>query len=55
MRTVLFLFFFGLSLTGVSACTSPAGTEAVALGGVNAHCDEYEGYPDCYPDHPLDQ
>jgi hypothetical protein len=55
MRAVLFFLFFSLSLTSLSACTSRAGTEVAALGGVNAHCDEYEGYPDCYPNHPLDQ
>ena len=54
MRPIVFFLLFGLSLSGLPACTSPAGTE-VALSGVNAHCDEYEGYPDCYPDHPLDR
>jgi hypothetical protein len=24
-----------------------------AVASVNAHCDEYEGYPDCYADHLL--
>ena len=55
MRPIVFFLFFGLSLGGLSACTTPAGTDVAALGGVNAHCDEYEGYPDCYPDHPLDR
>ena len=55
MRAILLLMIFGLSLSGLSACTSPTGARVAALGGVDAHCDEYEGYPDCYPDHPLDR
>jgi hypothetical protein len=53
MRAILLLMFLGLSLGSLSACTTPV--DGVAVASADAHCDEYEGYPDCYPDHPLDR
>ncbi|MDB5394048.1 MAG: hypothetical protein JWM91_1554 [Rhodospirillales bacterium] len=52
MRGMIFVILCGLSLNGLSACTTPVQGRAVA--SVNAHCDEYEGYPDCYPNHVLE-
>ena len=55
MRMISLIVFFGLSIGLLQACTSPTGTQIAGLDGAYANCDEYEGYPDCYPDHPLDQ
>jgi hypothetical protein len=51
MRATIFVLLCGLSLTGLSACATSAGNQTVA--SANTNCDEYEGYPDCYPNHPL--
>ncbi len=53
MRTISLVLFFGLSMGLLQACTSPTGTQIAS--SVTTHCDEYEGYPDCYPDHPLNR
>jgi hypothetical protein len=55
MRAIMMTLLFGLSLSMLSACATSAGSEAFTMANSNASCDEYEGYPDCYPDHPLGQ
>jgi len=54
MRAIILALLLAVSTSLVSACsTIPVNGNPVAAAPVNADCDEYEGYPDCYPDHPL--
>jgi len=54
MRAIGFIFLFGTALNLLTGCTGTGGMAQESVqADVNRHCDEYEGYPDCYPDHPL--
>jgi hypothetical protein len=54
MRATILMTLTGTLLLLTAGCMNPERTAvATATPEVNAHCDEYEGYPDCYPDHPL--
>jgi hypothetical protein len=54
MRVAILMTLAGSLLLLTTGCMSPQRIAAVtATPDVNANCDEYEGYPDCYPDHPL--
>ncbi len=50
MRTILLVISLGFSMGLLQACTLPP-----EIAGATTHCDEYEGYPDCYPDSPISQ
>ena len=54
MRTIALIFLFGMSLNLLAGCANNERMAEVAANSrINATCDEYEGAPDCYPDHPI--